>query len=409
MPLRYPADWKFDGFPHEMPDEAHRELLGLIRLMAEGADRPKAVYEKFKSAYGSSNPSSDAGWAESDMQDAIRSARDNAARYIANFYGGMEAVEASGIAVPSVNKLNKILSEHDVPLVIDPPELKMREGDIELVDEDASEESLALGFVLGERIGFGGFGSVYRVTRKTKLGAYHYAMKVFDPSSFNLNKERASKRFIRELRLLETLQHRAIIPLLEAGLNAQGVPYILMPCVEGKDLRDAFEGANPVSVYPVFDEILNGLQFAHRKGVLHRDLKPKNILVRTVDQQPQILDFGAAFMLDDEDEGLTTTLVGTEAYVPDEVRRDPKNRSERQDIYASGMLLYEVIGRRLPDPNDYEPLEGKIEWVDGLDEVIKEAIAPERKRFQSVAAMREKLADVARRNGRNFEFSKQFH
>ena len=131
----------------------------------------------------------------------------------------------------------------------------------------------------------------------------------------------------------------------------------------------------------LFDEILNALEFAHSRGVVHRDLKPQNILVRKADDQPQILDFGCAYLLDEGDEELTTTLVGTTSYVPEEVRRDPKNRSVKQDIYACGMLLYEVIGRRLPHANDYEPLEDEVQGFEGIDKIIQVAIAAERKRF----------------------------
>lgn len=395
MSLKYPKEWKFEGFEHAIPNDAHRDFIELIDIMAEGEERPGDIYEIFKTAYGHTSASSDSSWANTDMNRAIRSAMGNAARYVAAFYAGMEAVKKSGIDIPSVKKLNEILIAHDVPLVIEPPDLKLREGDIHFVEEDDSEEVLPLGFVLGERIGIGGFGTVYKVTRKTKLGEYHYAMKVFDPSPNNPKKERAGQRFIRELRSLEKLQHRAIILLLEAGLNAEQVPYFLMPLVEGKDLRDALEGAEPDKVFRVFDEILNALEFAHGRKVLHRDLKPKNILVRTVDEQPLILDFGASFWLDDDDEDLTTTLIGTDAYVPEEVRRNPKHRTVQQDVYACGILLYEVLARELPHSNDYEPVEDQVDGYDGVDKVIQKAIAPERKRYSSITELRTALRAIS--------------
>lgn len=391
MQLKFPADWKYEGFPHEIPNEAHREFSDLIDLLVEGVDRPKAVYEDFKSAFGDSSSSSDASWAQSDMHRVISAAKGNAARYVASYYSGIQAAKERGIEVPSVKKLNGILTKHDVPLVIEPPHLRLREGDIEFVPEDVREEALAAAFVQGPEIGHGGFGRVYKVTRKTKLGEYHFAMKVLAPSVFIENKERANKRFIRELRTLEKLQHRAIVPLLEAGMTAEQDPYILMPLVVGKDVRDALEGAKPKEVFRIFDEILYALEFAHGRGVLHRDLKPKNIIVRDADDQPLILDFGCAYLLDEGDEELTTTLVGTDVYVPEEVRRDPKKRSVTQDVYACGILLYEVIARRLPDPNDYEPLEVEVEGFESLDKLIQRAIAPERKRLATIAQMREEF------------------
>lgn len=355
----------------------------------------KAIFEEFSSAFGGPDGSSSTSWAETDMGNAMRESMENAATYVDAFHTAMKAVEQTA-PVPSIRKINEILSEHDVPLIIEPPELKLREGDIVLVDEEEeSEEVLPLGFVQGEIIGQGGFGTVYKVTRKTKLGEYDYAMKVFDPSSFNSNKARAFERFTRELRSLEQLQHRAIIPLLEAGLNKEQVPYILMPLIEGEDLSAALVDANSVTVLRVFDEILNGLEFAHKRGVLHRDLKPSNILVRKVDEQPFILDFGAAFIRDGSGEDLTTTLIGTDAYVPEEVRTNPKNRTAQQDVYACGKLLYQVIMGRLPRLDDYEPIAKEHEGFEGYDEVIKKAIAVERIRYKSITELRTVFREVA--------------
>jgi serine/threonine protein kinase len=394
MPLKYPPDWKYEGFPHQISNEAHREFIDLIDMMIEGAERPKSIYEDFKSAFGDTSSSSDPSWAQTDMQRAISGATQNAARYVASFYSGMESAKERGIDVPSVKKLNGILTKHGVPLVIEPPHLRLRDGDIEFVPENVREEALAAAFVQGPEIGHGGFGRVYKVTRKTKLGEYHFAMKVLVPSVFIENKERANKRFIRELRTLEKLQHRGIVSLLEAGMTAEQDPYILMPLVEGLNIRDALEGAEPTKVLRIFDEILYALDFAHGRGVLHRDLKPKNILVREADEQPLILDFGCAYLLDEGDEELTTTLVGTDAYVPEDVRRDPKKRSVTQDVYACGILLYEVIARRLPNPDDYEPLENVVDGFEGLDKLIQRAIGPERKRFTSIAEMRQEFRQL---------------
>jgi len=229
MPLKYPAKWKFEGFPHEIPVEAHREFCKLVRLMAEGAERPKGIYEDFKTAYGVASTSSNTSFAEGDMLDAMRQSMENAARYVASFYAGMEAVEEDGIEVPSIRKLNQILADHDVPLAIEGDAIVEKSGDIEFGDADAAEPIVSRPFILGEQIGNGTFGAVHRITRKTNIGEYHFAMKLLAPSSFIENKERAQKRFIKEMKALERLQHRGIVALLEAGLDSDGTPYILMP------------------------------------------------------------------------------------------------------------------------------------------------------------------------------------
>ncbi len=140
--------------------------------------------------------------------------------------------------------------------------------------------------------------------------------------------------------------------------------------------------------------MLNALGFAHKNEVIHRDLKPKNILVRTADEQPLTLDFGCAYLLDEVDDSLTTTMIGSSAYIPIEVHQDPKHRSIRQDIYACGVMLYEVIAQRLPKPDDYEPLEPKFPSWAGIDKVIEGALPPERKRIESAKEFRNRLADL---------------
>ncbi len=79
--------------------------------------------------------------------------------------------------------------------------------------------------------------------------------------------------------------------------------------------------------------------------------------------------------MDDLDESLTTTLIGTSAYVPEEVFRDPKKRSVKQDVYACGILLYEVIVGTQPQPSDYEPIEDRFDGYAGIDKLIQSASA----------------------------------
>lgn len=391
MPLKYPPEWKFDGFVHKMPIEAHREFVKLIGSMVRGTDSAREVYEEFKEAFGWSGPSTDTGWAETDMNTAMRGEMDNAVLYVVSFYAGMKAVEERRIDVPPVKKLNQILSDHDVPLIIEPPHLLLREGDIDFVPEDVREEALSAAFVQGPEIGYGTFGRVYKVTRKTRVGEYALAMKILQPSALIENKERARKRFEREVRTLEKLQHRAIIPMLEAGLTADQVPYILMPFIDGKDVRTALLGATPEPIYDTFIEIARGLEFAHKKGAIHRDLKPNNILVRSADKQPFILDFGCAYLIDEVDENMTSNFLGTPGYVPEEVLNDPKLRDPRQDIYACGVMLYEVIMSERPRPERYKPIVKVRPEFKGVDDVIKQLIAPFEERISGAGFIHRQL------------------
>lgn len=396
MPVQYPDEWKFGDFEYEIPTEAHREFLKLVSAIAEGTERPKDVYEDFKSAYGDRTSSSDTGWAESDLTREMGKATKNAARYVASFYAGVDAVRERGIAVPDAARINRVLAEHSVPLVIRGNQLVLSAGDIEVNDEQAADDPSKLAFARGPVIGRGGFSVVYQVVRNTAFGEFEFAMKVLEPSVFMENKERAHVRFRREMKALAKLQQRGIIPILEAGIDHEQKPYILMPLIHGDNLRDALSGASPAEVLNAFDEVLQSLEFAHEQEVFHRDLKPQNVLVRKTDLQPIILDFGCAYLLDDlDDETLTTTLIGTSAYIPAEVHQNPKNRTAKQDVYACGVMLYEVIVGHLPRVDDYDGVESQVDGFEGIDAVIQAALAPERKRLASAKQFREELLRVA--------------
>lgn len=398
MPLKYPDEWKFKKFEFNIPPAAHNAFIQLVSKITEGTTVANAIYEDFKSAFGVTSRSSDASWAESDLRSAMRDCMENAARYVAAFYSGMEAVHEHGIAVPDDSTINKILVDHGVPLAIQGQNLVLTGGDIEWNGEQDGATRGATAFIPGPEIGRGGFSIVYRVARRTAFGEFNYAMKVLEPSAFMKDMERAKARFNREIKALQKLQHRGIVTFLEAGLTPEEKPYILMPYIQGKDLRNALAGAEPGMVVSVFEEVLQALEFAHAKQVFHRDLKPKNILVRESDGQPIILDFGCAYLLDDlDDSTLTTTLIGTSPYIPTEVHQNPKNRSAKQDVYACGVLLYEVMVGRLPRPDDYKGIETLVEGYNGIDEVIQAALAPEGKRISSAKEFRDKLATIARR------------
>jgi predicted Ser/Thr protein kinase len=396
--LEYPATWKFEGIGISIPSEANAEFLQLVHKIARGFRDPQQVFEAFKSAFGCEAWSSSPSWSETDLSNTMRNAVDNAPVYVESLWTGMEAVQQLGLAVPSAEHINNILDKWDVPLVLDPPELRRKTGDVVIATTAASDaESETPTYVRGEMLGRGGFGIVYRVTRTTKAGEFDFAMKVLDPSPFVTNRERALRRFHREMQALRKLQHRGIVPHIEAGLDCDQKPYILMPLIEGRDLQSAFSGAQPPEVFAAFDEILNALAYAHAQKVVHRDLKPSNILVRSSDGQPIILDFGCAYLFDDINESdLTTTLIGSAPYIPSEVHLNPKHRTNQQDIYACGMMLYQVLGGRLPSPDDYVPIARELPGWPGIDDLIKQAIAPEKRRIASAVEFRKRLRDVAR-------------
>jgi serine/threonine protein kinase len=138
-------------------------------------------------------------------------------------------------------------------------------------------------------------------------------------------------------------------------------------------------------VLHLFTEVLEGLRFAHIKGVLHRDLKPSNILVRESDTQPVILDFGCAYLRDEAGlASLTTTAVGSQGYIPSEVIAEPTLRTPQHDIFSCGIILYEMLARRQPDPREYQSLTLMDHSFAMVDSVVQRAIAPATSRFTTV-------------------------
>ena len=145
----------------------------------------------------------------------------------------------------------------------------------------------------------------------------------------------------------------------------------------------------------MFVEVLRALEYAHAGGVIHRDLRPMNILVRTSDRQPIILDFGAACVLDEMDTtGLTTHAVGTLGYIPSEVLADPGLKTPLHDVHTCGVMLYEVLAGQRPDPANYSPLTLVDEAFDFLDDIVARAIAGVDQRTGSAAEFANQLESL---------------
>jgi eukaryotic-like serine/threonine-protein kinase len=169
-------------------------------------------------------------------------------------------------------------------------------------------------------------------------------------------------RFHREIQLAASLQHPHIVPLLSAG-QADDLLYYSMPLVEGESLRARLgrEGELPVSeAIRILRDVADALSYAHRHGVIHRDIKPDNVLLS--DQHALVTDFGVAKALADSQRpegpagsreptlGLTETglALGTPAYMaPEQAAGDP-HTDHRADIYALGVLGYEILAGRPP-------------------------------------------------------------
>jgi serine/threonine protein kinase len=392
--LQYPGEWRFEGIGFGIPNGAVNEFVELVIDIARGSKSP---LETLKKAFGGTGSSTDFSWAVTDLRNLMDERSSNAALFVDNLWSGIEMLNSQGIPTPSHRVLNKILSNHGVALQVEPPRLLSVRGDAIVVSDPPPTETArpVPTFLLRDKIGAGGYGVVYRAIRSTAVADFEYALKVLDPSPFVADYEKALRRFQREVKALQALQHRAIVQYFEAGLTSDNKPYVVMPLINGTDLKVATSSMSPSQVIDVFREIAEALQHAHERDVIHRDLKPSNIIVRQTDGQPIVVDFGSAYMLDDIDsKSLTTGVVGTIGYIPSEVLADPKKRSPRQDIYACGIMLYEVFAGYKPDSADYVPLAKLKEQYKSLDGIIVRAIASESKRTQTAAELRSQLVEL---------------
>jgi len=214
---------------------------------------------------------------------------------------------------------------------------------------DQLQHTLGASYTLERELGGGGMSRVF-VAEDTTLGR-SVVVKVLPP-------EMASgvsiERFKREITLAARLQHPHIVPLLSAG-ETGGLPYFTMPFVEGESLRARLARGEEVplrAAVHLLREVASALAYAHRKGVIHRDIKPENVLI--TEQHAMVTDFGVAKAISAathaDADGLTAVGValGTPAYMaPEQVAGDP-GTDHRADIYAFGVIAYELLAGRAP-------------------------------------------------------------
>ena len=197
---------------------------------------------------------------------------------------------------------------------------------------DLTVTTLSLGVCLGpyrieSRLGEGGMGEVFRAV-DTRLGR---------AVAIKTTREQFSARFDREARAISSLNHPNICTLYDVGPN-----YLVMELVEGETLAARLKsGPLPVKTALLYaSQILAALAEAHEKGVIHRDLKPGNIMIAK--SGIKVLDFGLAKSGQDETITASDMVMGTPAYMAPE-QRQSKPADARSDIYSFGCVLYEML------------------------------------------------------------------
>ncbi len=275
-----------------------------------------------------------------------------------------------------------------------------------------------------ERIlGQGGMGAVVR--------AYHLllrapvALKFMNPMYVEL--PGAVDRFLNEGVAAKAITSDHVVKVDDVGKLPSGAPYLVMDCLDGRDLSQVLEqegkpGLAPARVVWYVMQVLRALQAAHAAGIIHRDMKPSNCFVVTKDGEHdfvKILDFGISKVQTPGSEALTQThsALGTPLYMSPEQAKSPKEVDGRTDVYSVSVIMYELLSRRTPFTTesgqltellfklftaDPDPLESLVPGLpEGLAAVVHKGLAREPdKRFSSALDMAEALGPFADDKGR---------
>jgi serine/threonine-protein kinase len=253
-------------------------------------------------------------------------------------------------------------------------------------------------------LGVGGMGKVYKV--RNVISDRVEAMKILLPDL--RSNQSLADRFLREIRLLATLNHPNIAALRTA-LTYENQLVMILEFVEGETLANRLARA-PLSTAETIDyagQVLSALSYAHKQNIIHRDIKPANMML-TPQGVVKLMDFGIARASNDNSITSTGTTLGSVNYMPPEqVRGEPADA--RSDIYSFGVSLYEMLTGRLPFHGDSQyllmsahlnqtppaPITLRSDLPPGLNEIIMTAIAKDpASRFQSADAFRTALDAV---------------
>ncbi|MEW4448899.1 serine/threonine-protein kinase [Qipengyuania sp. JC766] len=262
-------------------------------------------------------------------------------------------------------------------------------------------------YTIGTLLGRGGMGTVYRAI--DRHGERDVALKLIRAD--RLEGEGAVQRLINEGVTTQQLSHDNIVKVYNVD-EADGIPFVAMEFVEGTTLAEwhrkkmAAREQVPARVAArIVMAMLDGLEAAHANGVIHRDLKPQNVILTSEPDQAnaslKILDFGIARAATIE-ESLSGTALGTEAYMAPEQRTDPDLVDESADLYALSKVFYKLLMDALPEGMWQPPSASRSDVSKYLDDLIYAGISTGRSgRPASVDEYRRWL--LAAMNGQRFE------
>lgn len=258
-------------------------------------------------------------------------------------------------------------------------------------------------FEILELIGQGGMGAVYKVRQKELDRVV--ALKILPPSIGET--PGFAERFTREARALAKLNHPGIVTLHEFG-QREGLYFILMEFVDGVNLAQLMKVGRVAArqALAIVPQICDALQFAHDKGIVHRDIKPENILLDRLGRV-KVADFGIAKIVastgDDAggvvgsgeispaDQTLAGKVLGTPQYIAPEQISSPGEVDHRADIYALGVVFYQMLTGELPG-KDLQAPSRKVSLDVRLDEIVMRALENDPdQRYQNVTLLKTRV------------------
>lgn len=247
-------------------------------------------------------------------------------------------------------------------------------------------------YQLKKQIGQGGNGIVWEATDED---GDNYAIKFLERQ----NTEKVLKRFENETFFCMKNSHKNIVPILDYGTDGEEYVFYVMPLYK-QTLRDRIRaGLSHEDIMPIFTGIIEGLNFAHKKGTIHRDIKPENILFAENRNDPIIADFGIAHFSPENKATFIETAKGDRManfqYAAPEQRKRGGISVEQTDIYAAGLILNEMFTGEVPQALDYRKISDvapKYGYLDALFEQLfkqdpSERLYPEEKIILELQAL----------------------
>jgi len=250
------------------------------------------------------------------------------------------------------NILESIKEEDTLELSKDVADSDIIRDFSDMMDKAADHLNIAIGSTLGqwtikEIIDKGGMSVVYLAQRNDKNLNQQVALKVMQQG---LSSQSIIDRFMREQQILSDLNHQNIAKLYDVGVTDKGVPWFVMELIQGQNILK-YAKAHELNIEQkviLFKQVCDALSYAHSHGIVHRDIKPGNLMV-TNEGAIKLLDFGIASDKQQESLTMTGSIMGTPGYMSPEQAKGMNDKIDRRsDIFSAGVLLYKLIKDDMP-------------------------------------------------------------